>query len=341
MTEQRAGFRFDIYERVQLSEDRPAIGELEQIELLPFVKGLPGQEQTQLKGYLQLSAVYAPAEAGGAKQTFDHFIPVEISLPVRASLTDEDVQVRIEQFDVELISNRSLNVTGVLSLSGWRSQALNDKQRNNEEEIVAIHQMRVSKPKSDQIKLVTEHTPLDEPASSNLEHETQPLQEVAAPVFEQEQQELAQGHEQDHGQGQEQSHGHGQGQNQGKGQGLSEQLDADYDEDFFREKETEPPLDNVEPKVAFRTQPAEELTDKPEQLSSNPKKNNELEWRKLFFRGNDEDSFKKLKLCIVQKEETIHSIADRYQLNAREIALYNRISENEIAEGQIIYIPSS
>ena len=42
MTEQSAGFRFDIYERVHLPEDRPAIGDLEQIELLPFVRGLLG-----------------------------------------------------------------------------------------------------------------------------------------------------------------------------------------------------------------------------------------------------------------------------------------------------------
>src|SRR5690606_6897257 len=49
--------------------------------------------------------------------------PVEISLPVRTDVViDQDIQVKIDHFDVELMSDRSLNVTGVLSLDGWEQQ---------------------------------------------------------------------------------------------------------------------------------------------------------------------------------------------------------------------------
>jgi stage VI sporulation protein D len=67
----------------------------------------------------------------------------------------------------------------------------------------------------------------------------------------------------------------------------------------------------------------------------------ELEWKKLFLgeRGN-ERSFQKVKLCIVQKEETIDGIAERYSINPREIMLFNRLSNYQIEAGQVIYIPS-
>nr|WP_240903882.1 LysM peptidoglycan-binding domain-containing protein [Chengkuizengella sediminis] len=45
-------------------------------------------------------------------------------------------------------------------------------------------------------------------------------------------------------------------------------------------------------------------------------------------------------MCIVQKEETLDTIADKYELNPREILLYNRFSDQEdVFAGQVIYIP--
>lgn len=65
-----------------------------------------------------------------------------------------------------------------------------------------------------------------------------------------------------------------------------------------------------------------------------------LEWKKLFLsRGEEERPFASVRLCIVQKEETIESIAERYQLNPREIALYNGLGSQELQEGQVLYIP--
>src|SRR5690606_8810726 len=142
------------------------IGDLAQIELLPLVRGVPGQEQSHLKGYLQLTAVSAPME-DGERQTFSHRTPVEISLPVRTDRKDEEVQVQIDQFDGELVSSRSLNVTGVLSLSGWSPQEITQaearsvQEAGESEEIVVDYEAEARKPKakkakpqSDQIEVV-------------------------------------------------------------------------------------------------------------------------------------------------------------------------------------------
>lgn len=44
-------------------------------------------------------------------------------------------------------------------------------------------------------------------------------------------------------------------------------------------------------------------------------------------------------MCIVQREETLDVIAERYQLTPRELLLYNRMSEQNVEEGQVLYIP--
>lgn len=66
----------------------------------------------------------------------------------------------------------------------------------------------------------------------------------------------------------------------------------------------------------------------------------EVEWQKLFLsREQEERSFKKVRLAIVQREDTLEAIAGRYQINPRELVLYNRLAEPAVSEGQVLYIP--
>jgi stage VI sporulation protein D len=66
----------------------------------------------------------------------------------------------------------------------------------------------------------------------------------------------------------------------------------------------------------------------------------DIQWQNLFLGSSTEkNQFRKVRLCIVQREETLETIASRYQLTAREILLYNRLSEQTVEEGQILYIP--
>ena len=65
-----------------------------------------------------------------------------------------------------------------------------------------------------------------------------------------------------------------------------------------------------------------------------------VEWKRLFLQSRTESQeFRKLKLCIVQKEDTLESIAKRYQITTREIQLMNRLSDQDITVGQVIYLP--
>lgn len=65
---------------------------------------------------------------------------------------------------------------------------------------------------------------------------------------------------------------------------------------------------------------------------------NALYLTKMLTKGEEE--FSRLKICIVQEGETLETIAKRYELSASQLLRVNRLNEDQIAEGQILYIPA-
>ncbi|PZM66652.1 LysM peptidoglycan-binding domain-containing protein [Paenibacillus dendritiformis] len=118
MYEEAYGLRFDIYERVHLSDECVGIVELEEVELTPHIQVIPAGDQVTVRGSLLLAGVYEGDDEGRGSQSLEHWIPVEITLPLNRIRSLEDISVDIEHFDVDLLSSRSLNITGILSLKG-------------------------------------------------------------------------------------------------------------------------------------------------------------------------------------------------------------------------------
>lgn len=59
-----------------------------------------------------------------------------------------------------------------------------------------------------------------------------------------------------------------------------------------------------------------------------------------IFQGGDEERYTKMKICIVQEDDTIESIAERFQISTLQLIKSNNLDEDfEINEGQLLYIP--
>ena len=142
MSEQQPGLRFDIYERVHLQENLAGIQELNDVELLPHIQVITLDDQAILKGNLLLTGNYF-SEEGGTPRTLEHLIPVEITLPLNRIHRVEDIQVEIENFDIDLLSARSLNVTGVLSLQGVEIVSAPLESWREEEEVTFVHEVNI------------------------------------------------------------------------------------------------------------------------------------------------------------------------------------------------------
>ncbi|MGY0433799.1 LysM peptidoglycan-binding domain-containing protein [Bacillus rugosus] len=93
--------------------------------------------------------------------------------------------------------------------------------------------------------------------------------------------------------------------------------------------ETERKEANAVPRVA----PAAE-TKEPQTKESD----NSLYLTKLFTR--EEEEFSRMKICIVQQEDTIERLCERYEITSQQLIRMNSLAlDDELKAGQILYIP--
>ncbi|WP_240414386.1 LysM peptidoglycan-binding domain-containing protein [Paenibacillus periandrae] len=344
MAEQQNGLRFDIYERVHLSEGVAGIKQLEDVELVPHIQVVPQGDQALLRGNLLLSGTYVD-EQDAVNRTLEHLIPVEITLPLNRVHRVEDIAVEIENFDVDILSARSLNITGVLSLNGLEevivAPSADEIWNHSSEEVLFVHEAPTPARSETSIPITTEAD------------YTQPAQERSpSSAYNDPPDDLS-------------------GLTDGGDEEEEVWLEDESDEalDVFQNQQADSYASNaaeekIEPRVAFNgktsdspSQPvkpigltsllqssssvkAEQRLAESEAAQSAPPPSDRLEWKKLLLSSTSEkQEFRRVRLCIVQKEETLEIIAKRYELNPREIALFNRLAEHEVSVGQIVYIP--
>ncbi|OCT14924.1 hypothetical protein A8709_12380 [Paenibacillus pectinilyticus] len=362
MSEQQPGLRFDIYERVHLQENLAAIQELNEVELLPHIQVLTLDDQAILKGNLLLTGNYL-SEEGGSPRSLEHLIPVEITLPLNRIHRVEDIQVEIENFDIDLLSARSLNVTGVLSLQGVEMVSTPQESWKEEEEVTFVHQ--IDYPRSEPIAPYSMPAPMPEQIPAPIAQE-QPVPQVIQPPpapmpiptpmpTPMPSNLIAAAPEAT----------------------ISVQPDMPPSDGSVAveleqiELKVTPHADSTvvteekkELKVAFGKKATDAVEVSPYGIKSLLSKAGSylsdkriaeaeaqaaleaesridaVEWKRLFLQSRSESQeFKKLKLCIVQKEDTLESIAKRYQLTTRELQLMNRMGDQDITVGQVIYLP--
>ncbi|WP_435164646.1 LysM peptidoglycan-binding domain-containing protein [Paenibacillus glycanilyticus] len=469
MTDQSKGLRFDLYERIHLPDEVAAIDELEEIELTPRIQVIEQGDHAVLKGQLLLNGVYRGQSDGGSLQTLEHWIPVEITLPLNRVSRLDDISVEIDNFDVDLLSARTLNVTGVLSLRGILVEPLPDAEEAwREEPITVVHEREASNEESDfeaEAQLDIEAQPQETwqsvtqqpyftgyagqlPGTQRAQEEEfeEEEEEESFEAFEEEEQEegIDEAEEadatvtisaspRDSGWSASQWFQSSQPANQPGTQPeaqsyqppnqqnaasfyqptvppqapppsqrentyeFEQESEEEWQEESFAEQADEPneeafasfggdsageaewqaqpeaprmpdnekqeirigvgskqPENNPEqaPNVGLMTllqtskreqaarQAAEEVAAKQAEQAKTRSSGDDIEWKTLFLgKQSEENEFRKIRVCIVQRDETLESIAVRYSLNPREILLYNGLNESSVAEGQLLYIP--
>ncbi|OKP76346.1 hypothetical protein A3844_21230 [Paenibacillus helianthi] len=422
MFDQSHGLRFDIYERIHLPAELPGIAELEEVELIPDIQVIQREDRAELYGQLLLTGLYRGED--DRTQRLEHAIPVEITVPLTRVSSLEDIGVEIENFDIDLLTMRTVNITGVLSLRGIGS---GDTQPAWQQE-----EYTVAYSAEDEERL--EVAPADK-----IEHENDALYENSLWTY---------------GEGATDITAHDQGSGHGNAVGVeasaplpnselpaeegynqpaavaepqpkdkeakvrTHSLDAHTGYDVLEAKAGEPALEihsvyqEEPPHLAEAVEKAASLPDEaeavaePQQENENngafaspdvepvseekpdlkiglgskkepkeeereqltfssllsssrarkeqeeqhapapappaaaPDTGNNTEWKSRFIGGRGSaDLFRKVRLCIVQREETLDTIAEKYQLSTRELVMYNRLSGQNVEEGQVLYIP--
>jgi stage VI sporulation protein D len=361
LSQQQAGLRFDIYERVHLPGEVSAIRELDEVELIPQIQVAVEGEQAVVRGSLILAGTYSSEDETPSKETLRHTIPVEITLPMNRISSVDEISVEIDNFDVDLLSSRSLNVTGTLSLRGIGMAADAQEDWREEEEVVFVHQAEPDSDSGYKEETIPPAALQQQAPFAEIRQPFQPFQPPEAPgrdeIVEDTYEDLTLLDHYDSLSGgvtveeDEQEPKVSLSQDEELGLESAEDEERKEMKIAFGSKKTEDGPSHDLKSYLHKTEGYRRADAAPAQQdpggsaansrdrSAEPSPADTLEWKKLFISESEEQKFKKVRLCIVQKEETLETIAKRYDRKPQEIRLYNRLSDQDVSEGQVIYIP--
>lgn len=351
MDNQQSGLRFDIYERVHLPEESEGIRELSDLELVPMIRMIREGEQALLTGNLVLSGSYESDGEHRGEQKLEHLIPVEITLPINRIRSFDQIAVDIDNFDVELLSSRTLNVTGVLSLQGV--EVLTHAQEQEEDgEVVFIHHVsdddEGAQPpmnrgeKEDPSGVDAAQMTQTEPESQEYDNPEFFQSELAEDTVSQETVEF-----EDIGENAEKLQpvkiaigGKREPERENETPvNLQTLLFKETPESSMPAREAESPAITLQEQSGGTAKPFIQAEAETETANRENERDG-VEWKKLFLQSStDTAQFSRLRIRIVQKDETVETIASKYNVPPQKIRLLNRLGDQDVAEGQLIYIP--
>ncbi|MCE7793477.1 stage VI sporulation protein D [Salipaludibacillus sp. CUR1] len=110
-----------------------------------------------------------------------------------------------------------------------------------------------------------------------------------------------------------------------------------YEDEAYDERPAEAVPEEPEDTEAEQAEAAE-AQEKERDQSDSSESENALYLTKMLS-GDKEEAYSKLRMCIVQNGESLNTIADRYEMQVSQLMRMNRLKDEQVDEGQILYIP--
>ncbi len=419
--EEKSSLRFSLQETVFLDQDKPPIGQMEEIQLVPDIEVLEREKEIRIAGYLALYGQYRPSDRQQQEEEEEnppdyqsavkfppfqaddsiyspwknigevyHQIPVNISLPLDRITHLDDVFAVVDAFDYDIKSPHQLLISAELIITGinekesqyvlktpwdhnnrltpisgdenqrypgWEKQEEQAEQEEREEQTESLNQPAQSIKADDQ-----------EPREEQQEEESSAMKVV--PLFDEEEDEQSLQTEEEDLRDKERAKDGTEDDERANHEGdvkvaiTAKRREEDREQvnlTSYAEKSKRDSTTRSEPDVEAEADPAEEsgvgqseiesagmdegtdFEDRDiESEAAEPDEEKEQAEQGLYlkqFLENREDDFTRLTIVIVQKDESISSIAERYSLTEQQIMRYNKLESEHIEEGQILYMP--
>ncbi|MCA0982584.1 stage VI sporulation protein D [Halobacillus yeomjeoni] len=236
---------------------------------------------------------------------FSHSFPVEIIVPLERVSNLNDVLVDIDSFDYELPSSQQLRLQAQMNINGVEQKQAESSNFKGFDDTKTAGPVDFKQNKEERFSFPEREAPV----TGAKKYENPEPQDDAAGRW-----------------------------NSKKSQSLSE---------FFGHKQeevTEAQEDfsqNMEVESAYQSYEQEELP-KEESQEGKGEAPGGMDGIKQIFKHlfpNREESFTQMKMYIVQDNETLESIAEKYELPVKQLERYNTDQE-DLSPGQIVYIPN-
>ncbi|WP_272444640.1 stage VI sporulation protein D [Aquibacillus salsiterrae] len=295
----------------------------------------------------------------GGVNEFYHQFPVEVSIPKYRVNSLDDVMVGIETFDYELPEKSQLQLQATIAIHGVSDI------RETETETGEVEQ-RSEQPAEPEMETELEPELIEEPPmppeeEKILEEEKLPVEEksLVEETFEFDVKEKVEDEKGNINKAivEEVSEKKGGKKEQAKEKASEKDRWKNKKSqtlaEFFgsHEKAKEEPAVEVEEEIieessefessiinfAANTKEEEDDLFESSREASGEKETSYL--LNIFANQEEEERYSSLKMCIVQESDTLEAIAEKYKLSTYQLSQTNKLTDDELSEGQILYIP--
>ncbi|SFM05881.1 stage VI sporulation protein D [Gracilibacillus orientalis] len=315
-------FTFNIHEAVAFDKEQQ-IQEMLGIGLEPVISMEEIGNTLSVRGVMELKGEYirndAPEESE-ERQTnatyverveslsdevneFFHKFLIDVSIPMDRIPSLDDVSIEVDHFDYSLESTNEMFIEATLAIQGIEEPEV-QAEIQEEDTLPSFEENRIEEQQEEDTE-DTFHVKVEEELDDHPDEE-----KVVAISSMRSDQEIAE---------------------------EDDSIEEEQEEELVRESEEDVVLESEEEEEEEGDEEDEE--DDKLHVQAREERANDTTYLLNIFAEEEEASYTRLKLYIVQPDDQMQTIAERYQVSPRQIMRTNRLEEDDVSAGQLIYIP--
>jgi stage VI sporulation protein D len=337
--ENQSFLRFSLEESLWFRKGQE-VAELVSISLDPDITIQENDQYVIIRGSLELTGEYnsynenqadeeesnttqkyvqSVEERDGGVCEFSHRFPVDITIPNNRIQSIYDIDVFVDSFDYSIPERSCLKLSAELTISGLYGVKQDDRTEESNLEVVYRAEEGISGTSNDNEGLLFEaearKQPEDEKVKDTISFPTFPGQPTT---------------------------------NEPANQRISffkkkeEPKETESDEQEQKIEDTETIIVIESSSSSSSSSSKDESSPKQEAKKTKAIKKKSMSLTEFFARKEGEDEQAKMKICIVQKGDTLDRVAERYDVTIQNLLRINNLEINhDVSEGQVLYIPVS
>jgi stage VI sporulation protein D len=355
--ENQSCLRFSLEESLWFRKGQE-VAELVSISLDPDITIQENDQYVTIRGSLELTGEYRNDEESTVEEEqhapnqkyvervdpqeegiceFSHRFPVDITIPNNRIQSIYDIDVIVESFDYSIPERSCLKLSAELTISGLYDST-QQEEVEQEEAYEVLHRYQVDVPREEEPR--EEENQFEDTFLFEAEARKQPEEEKVEafpkfPTFSYQEPEEELEEEIEVAPQRPLVFEHARSE-------VSEPVDEI--EEIVEEAPAEPIQQEVDVPAQPKEPVMEESSSSPEAPPKQAKKKNTkkktMTLTEFFARKEEASDQARLKVCIVQKGDTLDSLADRYDVSVPNLLRYNNLELNQdVYEGQVLYVP--
>ncbi|PAE42202.1 stage VI sporulation protein D [Bacillus sp. 7884-1] len=359
--ENQSCLRFSLEESLWFRKGQE-VAEFVSISLDPDITIQENDQYVTIRGSLELTGEYRNDEESAVEEEdnvpnqkyvervdpqeegiceFSHRFPVDITIPNNRIQSIYDIDVIVESFDYSIPERSCLKLSAELTISGLYDSTQQEEVVEEEEEYEVLHRYQVEVPRVEEPEEIhQEENQFEDTFLFEAEARKQPEEEKVEafpkfPTFSYQEPEEDEEEEIEVVPQRPLVFEHARSE-------VSEPVDE------MEEIVEEPPAEPIQQEIEVPAEPKEPVLEEsssspeapPKQAKKKNTKKKTMTLTEFFARKEDSSDQARLKVCIVQKGDTLDSLSDRYDVSVPNLLRYNNLELNQdVYEGQVLYVP--